>query len=259
MKKLGLLFIILWAATQINAQEKLRIMTYNIEVGYEADMDTIGKYIKSIQPDVVALQEVDQWAYRSNNRSKKGVNQVVELASYADMFPVFAKTRDLKESKEGGYYGIGVLSKYPIKSYKRILLPQNDTIYEPRVMMIVEIDVNGTPFTIINTHLTLHDNDRLLQGKFLAKQVRRIKGPKVICGDFNCYPAEATVAQYLGKYRDALPENGKTFPALKPYGKIDYIMYDPKNNIQIEKQFIDTECNLSDHCPCYVDIIIDKK
>ena len=256
MKKLGFLFVILWAATLINAQQKLRVMTYNIEVGYEADMDTIGKYIKSAQPDIVALQEVDQWAYRSNNRSKKGVNQVVELASYAGMFPVFAQTRNLEE---GGYYGIGLLSKYPIKSYKRILLPQNDTIYEPRVMMIVELDINGKNFTVINTHLTLHDGDRLLQGKFIAKQLRKIKGHKVLCGDLNSYPTEPTVTKYLGKYHDALPENVNTFPALKPRAKMDYIMLDPKENIQVVNQHVDAECGLSDHCPCYVDIVINEE
>ena len=256
MKKFTLLLIVLFVTDVLFAQDTLRIMSYNIEVGYEANMDAIGEYIKGIKPDIVALQEVDEWAYRSNNKSRKGVNQVVELAMYADMLPLFSKTRDLEE---GGYYGIGLLSKYPINSYKRLLLPQNDTIYEPRVMIIVEIDIYGNPFTIINTHLTLHDGDRLLQGKFIARKLKKIKGPKIICGDFNSYPQEPTITKSLGKYSDVLPENQDTYPALKPHAKMDYIFVDPKDKIEILNQHVDKTCALSDHCPCYVDIVIHKK
>lgn len=256
MKRISLFLIALLAVNLLFAQDTLRIMTYNIEVGYEADMDTIGKFINAIHPDIVALQEVDEWAYRSNNKSKKGVNQVVELATYTDMLPVFSKTRNLEE---GGYYGIGVLSKYPILDCKRIVLPQTDMIYEPRVMLIVELDISGTTFTVVNTHLTLHDKDRISQGKFIAKQLRKIKGPKVLCGDFNCLPAEATIAKHLGKYKDALPEKQNTYPNRNPRAKIDYIFYDPKDNIQVINQDVNTSCDLSDHCPCYVDIIYTKK
>lgn len=259
MKKTSTLFVlILLAINLISAQDTLRILTYNIEVGYEANMDAIGKYIKSIKPDLVALQEVDEWAYRSNNKSKKGVNQIVELAHYADMFPIFAKTRDLNESNKGGYYGIGLLSKYPIISYKRILLPQKNMKYEPRVMIIAEIDIHGTIFTFVNTHLTLDNDDRLLQGKFIAKQLKKIKGPKIICGDFNSIPEEPTMAKALSKYTDALPTGKNTYPAVTPRAKVDYILFSHKDNIKIINQSIDTSCNLSDHCPCYIDIVINK-
>ena len=97
MKKFTLLLIVLFVTDVLFAQDTLRIMSYNIEVGYEANMDAIGEYIKGIKPDIIALQEVDEWAYRSNNKSRKGVNQVVELAMYADKLPLFSKTRDLEE------------------------------------------------------------------------------------------------------------------------------------------------------------------
>lgn len=251
MKK-SILFTGLILAATINAQDTIRIMTYNIEAGVQANMEEIGQYIKAQKPDVVALQEIDQWAYRAKRKSPSPENQVVKLATEADMLPVFSQTCDFNS----GFYGIGLLSKYNIISYKRILLPQSNPEYEPRVALVVELDVNGKKITIVNTHLTLVDEDRLLQAKFIAKQLRKIKTPKLLCGDMNTQPDEIIMTKTWTKYHDALPENQTTFPSVKPRAKLDYIFTDSKDNIEIVNQHVDTSCGLSDHCPCYVDIII---
>ena len=254
MRKISALFVlILLVINIVSAQDTLRIMTFNIEAGVSGKITDIGNYIKQLNPDIVALQEIDQWAYRKKRISPVPENQMVELASFTDMLPVFGQTCDFG----GGYYGIGLLTKYNIESYQRILLPQTDSQYEPRVLIIVGLDVHGKKITIANTHLSLVEKDRTLQIKFIARQLRKIKGHKILCGDFNANPTEISTTK-LAKYHDALPENQNTFPSVNPRTKLDYIILDPKDNINVISHYIDTSCDLSDHCPCYVDIILNN-
>ena len=252
MKRITIACVILLTVSWAYAQDTIRIMTYNIEAGVAGKMADIGQYIKSQKPDIVALQEIDQWAYRAKRKSPAPENQIVDLAAVTDMLPIFSPTCNFGEI---GYYGIGLLTKYNIKSFKRIVLPQTNPDYEPRVILIAELDIKGKSLTIVNTHLSLYEEDRVVQTKFIAKQLRKIRGPKLLCGDFNARQEEINTTR-LAKYRDALPEGIETFPSVNPRAKLDYILMDPKDSITIINQHVDKICDLSDHCPCYVDIVL---
>src|SRR5690606_34245426 len=97
--------------TQQTTKERaiVRVLTFNILHGAttkgDFDLDVISELINNATPDLVALQEVD---YKTN-RTKK-LDLTTELAQRTGMTSYFAKAMDY----DGGAYGEGVLSKWPI-------------------------------------------------------------------------------------------------------------------------------------------------
>ena len=153
MKRIITLISILFASAAVmSAAEKgdtLKLMTYNLRFGELASMEQIADYISSQQPDIVALQECDWATNRTRAPHQNGVKFVNELAYHTGMFGIYGKSINYA----GGYYGIGLLSRYPILRYERVLLP-NDGKTEQRSMLIADIELpDGQVITFVNTHL----------------------------------------------------------------------------------------------------------
>ena len=122
MKKYLLLFLCLTLGVAY-AQDTLRVrvMTYNLRFGELASLEELAHHIKSFKPDLVALQEVDSKTDRKRTPHQKGKDFISELAYHTGMFGLYGKTIDYST----GYYGIGMLSKYPYISVQKIMLPGN--------------------------------------------------------------------------------------------------------------------------------------
>ena len=153
MKRIiALISIFLASAAVMSSAEKgdtLKLMTYNLRFGELASMEQIADYISSEHPDIVALQECDWATNRTRAPHQNGVMFVNELAYHTRMFGIYGKSINYA----GGYYGIGILSRYPILRYERVLLP-NDGKTEQRSMLIADIELpDGTVITFVNTHL----------------------------------------------------------------------------------------------------------
>ena len=131
------LFLLLIPFSVFAAEPKdLKVMTYNLRFGEWASMEEIGRYIASEAPDIVAVQECDWNTHRENVPQQNGVHFTNVLANQTGMFGLYGKCIDYK----GGYYGIGLLSRYPIVRSERVLLP-NDGKTEQRSMLIADIDL----------------------------------------------------------------------------------------------------------------------
>jgi endonuclease/exonuclease/phosphatase family metal-dependent hydrolase len=92
---------------------RLRILTFNIHHGRGldriVDLDRISRVIRSANPDIVGLNEVDkQYSKRS-----EFVDQADWLAEKLDMEHVFGPAITL-ESQGNRQYGNAILSRYPI-------------------------------------------------------------------------------------------------------------------------------------------------
>src|ERR1700674_4341999 len=79
----------------------LRVLTYNIHHGEgtdgRVDLSRLAGVMKSVQPDIVALQEVDRGTERSG-----GVDQLAELERLTGMHAEFGKTMDYSGGRHGG-------------------------------------------------------------------------------------------------------------------------------------------------------------
>ena len=105
----------------VSAVNELSVMTYNIHHGEgtdgKVDIERIAAVIKQADPDLVALQEVDQKVKRSGQ-----IDQPAELARLTGLHVVFGGNLPL----EGGEYGNAVLSRFPIKRHENHSLPRTD-------------------------------------------------------------------------------------------------------------------------------------
>ncbi len=130
---------------------KLRVGTFNIRNGYDVhyDYDIIAQDIIDLGIDVCGFQEVDLFTDRNGKRDT--MKLLGEKTGY-DYY--FNKSVCLA----GGDYGTGVLSRFPIVSYKRVELStvgiEDCVDKEIRAMGILHLDANREDIVFINTHLT---------------------------------------------------------------------------------------------------------
>lgn len=237
--------ILLLPAYAQQRPDTLRVMTYNLRFGELASMKEIADYIKSENPDIVALQEVDWKTHRERAPRQHGVAMINELAFYTGMFGLYGKSIDYS----GGYYGLGILSRYPILSSQRILLPNPEPQAEQRSMLMAQIEMpHHQPVTFICTHLEVATQDkRIAQIRFIQQEAKKIEGPLLLAGDFNARPDSEEIRTEMNGWINATDEE-YTYHADNPTIKIDYIYFLPGRGLEM----IDTnrgKAKLSDHLP----------
>ncbi|MEC7224139.1 MAG: endonuclease/exonuclease/phosphatase family protein [Verrucomicrobiota bacterium] len=231
--------------TEDDQNLRLRILSYNIHhaegVDGKLDVPRIAQVILSVDPDLVALQEVDKNTIRTGK-----VNQDIELSRLTKMNCVFGSNITF----QGGQYGNAILSKFPIIKNKNFLLPNVDS-GEQRGLLQSQIQIsNKEKVLFFSTHLDHRrsDTERLASAKAINQIISLgNKSPAILAGDFNDVPDSPTLKE-LGKVW--LRSNKKilrTIPASKPSRQIDYIFVQPKERWKIiESQVLDEDI-ASDH------------
>ena len=231
--------------TEDNQNLRLRILSYNIHhaegVDGKLDIPRIAQVILSVDPDLVALQEVDKNTIRTGK-----VNQDIELSRLTKMNSIFGSNITF----QGGQYGNAILSKFPIIKNKNFLLPNVDS-GEQRGLLQSQIQIsNKENVLFFSTHLDHRrsDTERLASAKAINQIISLDnKSPAILAGDFNDVPDSPTLNE-LGKVW--LRTNKKilrTIPASKPSRQIDYIFVQPKERWKIiESQILDEDI-ASDH------------
>lgn len=255
MRKLfSLIAVAALTFTSLSAQDSLRVMSYNLRFGELASMQQIAEYISSKQPDVVALQECDWNTMRKRAPKQNGVKFVNELAHDTGMFGLYGKSIDYG----GGYYGIGLLSRYPVIRSERVLLPYEEGT-EQRSMLVAEILLpDGNTFTFICTHLEVSSSDaRVKQVGFINKYVRKMAQPIFIAGDMNARPESIEITQGFGRWKN-LTSNDFTYSSTNPKIKIDYIFSYPAEAVELVSTQVPQDTKLSDHLPVISDVIIKR-
>lgn len=165
---------------QISTVKSFKIGTYNIKsLNYDKNnLEGFNKDIQDLNLDIICLQEVDLKAYRSGR-----IDMLKDMAKengfsyyhfYSSMWIV------------SGYYGLGILSKYPIKEVSSKRLP-NSVFKEPRILTKTTIRINNEDLDIYNTHLTYENNHLRIQQMDTVKKNVDFKKHTILTGDFNSF------------------------------------------------------------------------
>ncbi|MGN1183045.1 MAG: endonuclease/exonuclease/phosphatase family protein [Faecalibacillus sp.] len=160
--------------------DSIRIGTYNIKsLDYNKNhLTQFNNDISDLDLDIICLQEVDKDAWRSGN-----IDMVKEMAQANDyQFYHFYSTMWILN----GYYGLGILSHYPIKEVSSQLLP-NSLIKEPRILTKTTVLVNGIDIDIYNTHLTYENNDTRIAQMNMVREKVDFNSYTILAGDFNSF------------------------------------------------------------------------
>lgn len=225
---------------------RLRVLSYNIHHGAgvdrKLDLPRIADVVKSVKPDLVALQEVDNSTQRTNR-----VDQPAELARLTDMKVVFGANIRF----QGGDYGNAVLSRLPINRHKNQLLPLFDD-GEQRGVLEVEVEMpnEGGTLLFLATHLDHRagDRERLASAKVINALVATSTSQlAVLAGDLNDLPDSKTLREFGTMWARANERVLPTVPVNQPTKQIDFILFRPTERWRVIEVRVLDEAVASDH------------
>ena len=235
----------------------LVVMCYNtrhaahykgVTASYVSDMDIPGlsKVIKDANPDVVLLQEIDSMTTRNGN-----VDQMVEMGRLAGYRYVhFFRQKDY----QGGAYGAGIMSKYPLKNIINHALPKvinGVTLIGSNILGTAEIEFNGKTIRLATTHVSATVAERPLQFPYYLEILTSGTLPTIVGGDFNSFP-DSDIIKALdaaGFKRTNNDPTKYTIPSTTPTKQIDYIAYRPADAFSVMSHTVITGTQASDHLP----------
>jgi len=224
---------------------RLRVLCYNIHhaagVDRKLDVPRIARVIKSVKPDLVALQEVDNKAGRSDR-----VDQATEIARLTGMRHVFGANIPL----QGGHYGNAILSRFPIGRHKNHLLPNVDS-GEQRGVLAAHLELPGKQTVrLFATHLDHRrpDGERLASAIFInAMAAKENTVPSILAGDLNDVLGSRTLKEFRKSWTPTNAKPMPTVPVGKPTRQIDFILFKPAARWKVIETKVLAEAVASDH------------
>jgi len=228
-------------------------MSYNVHHGEgtdgRVDPERIAGIIRSANPDLVALQEVD----RETQRTGK-VDQAVEYARLTGLFGWYGAAMPY----QGGEYGQALLSRWPLVSPRVIRLPGTPG-REPRIAVTAEVTVPAFGrIRWAGCHLDAAqvDGDRWEQVGALMAEMGRDELPTLLAGDFNDVPESRVMRRILAEstgWKDTAGERAApTIPADAPRSRIDYVLAKPPRAWRPLDSQVLAHAVASDHRPLLV-------
>jgi endonuclease/exonuclease/phosphatase family metal-dependent hydrolase len=246
------LLLLVWHRSAQTAPITLRVLTYNIHHGEGTDgrfdLARLAGVVAGVQPDLVALQEVDEGTERAN-----GVDELAELARLTRLHAVFGKAMDYL----GGGYGVAVLSRWPVLHTHNDPLPTLAD-HEPRTALTVEVAAgDGRPrIEFTSTHLdqSRDPESRLAQARYLNERLVREDGQAtILAGDLNARPDTDVIGlleEHWTNPRAADP--APVTPTGRPRSRVDYVLVRPVSSWRVVESSIVDDSVASDHRPVLV-------
>ena len=247
MKRLLIILICCVVGVTAASAQKVRVMSYNVKNGIGIDdvkdIKRCVNTIREVNPDVVAIQEVDSMTRRNKYYVLGKMGELLGYHTY------FGKAI----TYQGGSYGVGVLSKKPALSVKTYPLPNNK---EARVLLVVEYE----KYYMLCTHLSgvPRKLGRGIQVDIIRDVVSKLDKPAFIAGDTNARPNSAPMKAFKEFATVLTDESKMTAPSHKPGKCIDYIM-GANGSFKVKRDVVLYGNISSDHLPVYVDVKILKQ
>lgn len=244
MKKNFLLIIATLFIFPLQAQNTLKLMTYNIKnangMDNVCDFQRVANVINNASPDVVAIQEVDSMTSRSGQKYVLG-----EIADRTQMHAYFAPAINF----DGGKYGIGLLTKQVPIRLQTIPLPGRE---EERALILAEFE----DYIYCCTHMSLTEEDRMESLKMVKSFTAPYKKPLFLAGDMNAEPESDFIKKLQKDFQILSNPKQHTYLAPEPKETIDYIatLKSNANGFALISARVLNEPMASDHRPILVEL-----
>jgi len=182
------------------------------------NLENIVSFIKSVNPDIIGLVEVDGGSFRSENTC-----QAEMIARELGHFHLIQSKYDQRS----------VVRKMPvIKNQANALLAKQEIIshsfrYFPVGMKRLVIEAKFADLTVFVVHLSLTFRKRQLQLEQLYQFVREVEGPIIVAGDFNVLWGDRELELFLGA-TGLVSANGNgefSHPSKSPRRELDFILH----------------------------------
>lgn len=252
----------------------MRLATFNILHGRSVDdgvvdLDRLRAAVRTLDADILAMQEVDLDQPRSELADLTAVAaEAMEAVSHRFVAALsgtpgatwIAATGD--EQPGTAAYGVALLSRYPARNWQVQRLPRIPARFpmylpgpgrvmlvreEPRAVVVGQFDTPSGAITVANTHLSFVPGWNRVQLRRVWRDLGALPGPRLLVGDLNMTPP--TPARRTGLRPLA---TAATFPASGPDRQLDHVLTD-------DDRLTATGCctprlPISDHLPLVVDL-----
>ena len=225
----------------------MRLASFNILHGRslsdgEVDVGRLREAVRTLDADVLGLQEVD----RDQPRSKLAdltAEAAEAMGGEGKFAPAIVGTpgetwraaRERDTDAPGRAYGIGLVSRLPVVRWHIVRLPSAPVRApvvipgptrrvlwlrdEPRVLVAAVVETATGLMTVANTHLSFVPGWNGAQLRRAARAVRGMPGPRVLMGDLNL---PGSLPRWLTGWTPLVQEC--TFPAPDPRVQLDHIL-----------------------------------
>lgn len=212
-------------------------------LGNQTVLPEITAFIRSVDPDIVGLIEVDTGSIRSRR-----VNQAEKIAGELG----------LNTSFEIKYGARSINQLLPI-----IRKQGNAFLAAPRVhgetfhyfdtgikRLIIELEMEH--FAVFLVHLSLKYRHRHLQLRKLYDLIQMTEKPVIVAGDFNTFWGENEIYLFMraAGLKSANVRHLPSYPSRAPRKELDFILYQDGINVT---GFEVPKVRLSDHLPLICD------
>ena len=217
-------------------------------------------FLKKYKPDIIFLQEIDLYTKRAYNK-----NQIYTFSKYTNL-PYRAMGTNIKY--KNGFYGDGILSRFPIEYSGNYLSPTTSPEHEQRGFLCIKIGIGTFKLNLFSLHLSVFEEERILASQAILRITSKISKSEgiIIAGDFSVGISKIGNHKYVFNQKDFYEEYeilkkrflhlGNTEPtwfSKEGSGCIDSCFY--SNNLVLSK-FETIPTQTSDHYPIYMEFVI---
>ncbi len=221
----------------------LTAVTYNVHqwVGMDKFYDPFRglSVLQELRANIIGLQEVNFPQHIKHRITEK------ILAETLGMELIIGKTLMRKEA----FYGNVLLTNLPIQEIRRHDISINDR--EPRGVLDVDLQSDGGPVRVLNTHFGLWMSERRKQHQRLLEilHAKDQCGTTILMGDFNEWlPLRFLFTKIMAFFKHI--HAPRTFPTFFPLLALDRILVSPHHHlIEIHVHKSKTARVASDHYP----------
>ncbi len=208
----------------------------------------ITRFIRSVEPDIIGLVEVDGGSYRTR-KSNQAQQIAQELGHYHTYQSKYAQNARFA-------------NRFPVVNKQGNAFITRDTIHHERFhyfskgmkRLVIELELDSVVVFLV--HLSLGYRVRHHQLRDLYDLVKGTAKPHIVAGDFNALWGEKEIDLFMAATglsnvnRDRHP----TFPSWSPKRHLDFILC--SEGVQVDGFHIPA-VTLSDHLPLVVDFHVN--
>jgi endonuclease/exonuclease/phosphatase family metal-dependent hydrolase len=214
---------------------ELTIASWNVHWGRSDRHDAYAQFdlvdaCGSLEADVLVLQET--WAPDGEIAQHDAVGAALGLSvvsvplsrSVLHPKPGLTSRADPERATGEGDWCLALLSRKPIRTTRVVEMPPLRVDPSSRVLLLAEVDVDGTNLTVVGTHFSHLEFGSPLHTRALRRALPPADRPGVLLGDMNMWGWTVSAMVPTGWRRSV---RGKTWPSRRPRHQIDHILVTP--------------------------------
>ena len=252
------------------APARLRMVTWNVRTcrrreGERVDLDLTAATLRSLDADLVALQELDRDQERSDRADQaRALGEALGMRwHYAPALLGRAENpdgwrpagADGDRDPGGPAYGVALLTRLAAEAVRTVPLPRPRGRGEPRVALLARVRAGERPLSVAVTHLSFVPRDAVPQLRWLQRRLAAEPPPRLLLGDLNLWLPIVRLVSLPGwrplvrggTFRNRAPE--RPLPAVQ----IDHILAHADDDLRVRRAWI-AAGPISDHRAAVVDL-----